>query len=124
MRLERPETKHLSEPWFSLVATGKKVFEGRLGNSSFASEASAGTEISFFNDDLPGRRRRATVIVTGKKRFPSFRAMLGSGPKALEKTLPTVKSVDDGVAVYRAFYTAEDERRHGVVRLRLRSLNR
>jgi ASC-1-like (ASCH) protein len=120
----RLDPKHLSEPWFSLVATGKKVFEGRLGNSSLASEASAGTEITFFNDDLPGRRRQATVVVTGKKSFPSFRAMLGSVPKALEKTLPTVKSVGDGVAVYRAFYTAEEERRHGVVRLRLRLLDR
>ncbi len=58
--------------------------------------------------------------VTGKKRFRSFRAMLSSEPTALGKTLPTVKSVEDGVAVYRAFYSPRDEKLHGVVRLRLR----
>lgn len=110
--------KHLSEPWFSLVATRKKVYEGRLGNNSMAASASVGTEIVFYNDDL-GRRRETKVVVTGKRKFASFRAMLASSARALAKTLPTVASVDDGVAVYRAFYSAEAEKKHGVVRLRL-----
>ena len=111
--------KHLSEPCFSLVATGKKVYEGRLGNNSMAASASVGTQIVFYNDDL-GRRRETKVAMMGKRKFASFRAVLESSAGALAKTLPTIASVDDGVAVYRAFYSAESEKQHGVVRLRLR----
>ena len=110
--------KHLAEPWFSLVATGKKVYEGRLGDNSMGALA-AGSEVTFFNDDLPGPRRQVVVRITAKKRFKTFRAMLASSRNALEKTLPTVKSVDAGVAVYRAFYSPEDEKARGVLRLTL-----
>ncbi len=109
--------KHMSEPWFSLVATGRKVHEGRLGNNSMA-KAPIGSEIIFFNDDLPFRRE-AIVAVAAKKRFRSFREMLSSSKGALEKTLPTVRTVDDGVAVYRQFYTAKSEKEQGVVRISL-----
>lgn len=113
-----PKPKHLSEPWFSLVAVGKKVYEGRLGNNAMA-ETAIGAELVFFNDDLPGPRREVAVRVTAKKKFRTFRAMLSSSRNALEKTLPTVKTVDAGVEVYRKFYGAADEKKHGVVRLTL-----
>jgi ASC-1-like (ASCH) protein len=105
--------RHLSEPWFSLVATGQKVHEGRLGSNSMCA-VPVGAKLKFYNDDL-GRRRETTVTVTAKKAFPSFRAMLTSSDTALAKTLPTVRSVEDGVAVYRKFYSAESEKKHGVV---------
>lgn len=110
--------RHLSEPWFSLVATGQKVHEGRLGNNAMGA-VPVGSNLKFYNDDL-GRRRETLVTVTGKKAFGSFRAMLSSSETALAKTLPTVRSVDDGVAVYRKFYSAESERKHGVVMISVR----
>lgn len=78
-----------------------------------------GTQVTFFNADLPGPKREVTVRITGKKKFKTFRAMLNSSRNALEKTLPTVKTVESGVAVYRAFYTGDDEKKHGVIRLTL-----
>lgn len=110
------QAKHLSEPWFSLVATGKKIYEGRLGNNSMGN-LPLGTQVTFFNADLPGPKREVTVRISGKKKFKTFKAMLSSSRNSLEKTLPTVRTVDAGVAVYRAFYTGEDEKKHGVIRL-------
>jgi hypothetical protein len=43
--------------------------------------------------------------------------MLSSSEGTLAKCLPTVGSVEDGVAVYRKFYPAASERKHGVVML-------
>ena len=99
-RAKKAAPRHLSEPWFSLVATGAKTFEGRLGNSALAA-APVGSTLVFFNDDL-GRRRTVRVAVTGVERFASFRAMLAPAG-ALARALPTVATVRDGVAVYRAF---------------------
>ena len=113
--------RHLSEPWFSLVATGQKVREGRLGNNSMGA-VPVGTKIKFYNDDL-GRRREALVTVTKKELFSSFRAMLSSSDSALAKTLPTVRSVEDGVAVYRKFYSAESEKKHGVVAVSIKRVS-
>jgi ASC-1-like (ASCH) protein len=110
--------KRLPEPWFSLVATGKKVYEASLANGALA-DLPAGALVTFYNADLPGPRREAEVRVTGKKKFKTFRAMLGSSRNALEKTLPTVKTVDAGVDVYRKSFSASDEKAHGVLRLTL-----
>jgi ASC-1-like (ASCH) protein len=110
--------RHLSEPWFSLVATGQKVREGRLGNNSMGA-VPVGTRIIFYNDDL-GRRRETRVAVTKKELFSSFREMLSSSDSALAKTLPTVRSVEDGVAVYRKFYSAGSEKKHGVVAISIK----
>lgn len=110
--------KRLPEPWFSLVATGKKIYEGFLANNALG-DLPAGSVVTFYNADLPGPRREAAVRVTGKKKFKTFRAMLGSSRNALEKTLPTVKTIDAGVEVYRKSFSASDEKAHGVLRLTL-----
>lgn len=111
-------TKHLSEPWFSLVSTGKKVYEARLGNNPMGN-LPTGTQVTFYNGDLPGPKREVTVRITAKKKFKTFKAMLTSSRNALEKTLPTVKTVDAGVAVYHQFYSPDDEKKHGALRLTL-----
>lgn len=112
--------EHLSEPWFSLVATGSKVFEGRLGSNKLVSEASVGTVVAWFNDDL-GETRRCHTKIVSKSRFKSFGTMLRS--KGLAKCLPTVNSISHGEAVYGQWYSADRQKEKGVVCLGLELVN-
>lgn len=104
--------KHLSEPWFSLVSTGNKVYEGRLGNNVEFKNAEIGSKIVWYNDDL-GFRREVSTKITSKSRFKSFGTMLRS--KGISKCLPTVKTVEQGETVYRKYYPDEKVAMSGVL---------
>ena len=109
--------KHLSEPWFSLVCTGKKKYEGRLADNEAFSGAPVGSEVTWYNDDLPFERV-CRVKITEKTVYAGFAEMLLD--KGVERVLPTVSSVKDGVAVYRRFYPG----RKPVLCLRMKVLER
>lgn len=60
------------------------------------------------------------LLVVLRRRYPTFDAMLRS--EGLARVLPPasgVSSLEQGVAVYRGFYSAEQEREHGVLALRV-----
>lgn len=105
--------KHLSEPWFSLVYTGKKKVEGRL-NKGFFGGVKEGDVVHFFNDDL-GFRRTVSVRVLKVVVYASFEELLRSE----KRVLPTVRGARKKLLVYRRFYSEDDEREHGVVALRV-----
>jgi len=111
--------KNVSEPWFSLIATGQKTVEGRLDKGGFA----PGDVIMWTNDQL-GFERSFRTRVVAVATYGSFRAMLKA--ETLRATLPAfgVTSVEKGVAVYRRFYDAESEKKHGVAAIRLEVLPR
>lgn len=108
----------MKEPWFSLIATGAKRFEGRLGDNALAA-LTPGSEVVWTNDELPFPRYVRTELV-GVRRFPTFAAMLTECGVA--NVLPTVPDVDGGVSVYRVFYKEADERAKGVACLEMRVL--
>ena len=107
--------KHLSEPWFSLVYTGKKTYEGRLFKGDFAS-TKIGDEIVFYNDDF-GINRESKKTVCKIKKFSSFKNMLEKC--SLKKVLPTVQSINDGVKIYRKYYDKNSEKMFGIVAIKL-----
>ncbi len=102
--------KHLSEPWFSLVRDGKKTIEGRLNKGEFVK----GMVIEFWNGD-----ESFHCIVEKVVEYPSFRVM--AFMEGIEKVLPGVSSVEEGVAIYRKFYSEEDEKK-GVVAISLKRI--
>jgi ASC-1-like (ASCH) protein len=110
----------VKEPWFSLIAVGAKRFEGRLGNNATLSPEALppGSMIRWVNDEL-GFRRVAVTTVVGTTRHASFRAMFRA--VGLRNALPTVTKSEDGEAVYRRFYSAEDEAKHGVLCIELQT---
>ena len=114
-------TKHLSEPWFSLVYVGAKRFEGRLGNNSDFRAAAVGTEVEWYNDDM-GKRRTVLTRITGKSEHASFREMLTA--KGVGRTLPTVSTVVHGEQVYERFYPRDKQREHGVLCLRIKVIDK
>jgi ASC-1-like (ASCH) protein len=110
--------KHLSEPWFSLVAEGKKTSEGRLNTSCYA-KLQQQDRILFHNGEGP-ERREVVVEVVSTVQYDSFAELIvGEG---LQHVLPSpdVETVEQGVAVYRRFYSEEAELKSGVVAIRIR----
>lgn len=110
----------MSEPWFSLVCTGRKKFEGRLASNRDFGAAEVGSVVTWFNDDLP-HQRVCRVKITKKTRYGSFRDMMSD--VGVGAVLPTVENVARGVAVYRQFYPESAEKRSGVLCIRMKVLS-
>lgn len=98
----------LNERWFDLVKKGVKTFEGR----SIKKEFKLGDVIEF--TDMEGKES-FTTEVTSIHIFKNFRKaleMLG-----LQKTLPGVESIEEGVDIYRKYVSLETQERLGVYML-------
>ena len=100
---------HRAEPYFSFVKDGRKTIEGRIRKGKYCS-IKPGDHIVVSNE---AETDSVEVLVTGARAYGSFREMLTVEP--LEKVLPDVLSVDEGVTVYRKFYTEEMEDEYGVI---------
>ena len=109
--------KRLNEPWFTLIAMGLKRVEGRLDKGDF-STVSRDDTIVWTNDDM-GFRRELVTTVESVQRYSRFKTFLEH--ETLKATLPTpgMTTLNRGVNLYRTFYTTDDERKHGVLAIRL-----
>jgi ASC-1-like (ASCH) protein len=106
--------KHVSEPWFSLIASGAKTCEGRLWKGDFRTMG-VGDVLEFYCEDRVCRARIVGISV-----YDSFGGyLLGEG---LDRCLPGIGSLKEGVAVYRQYYSERDESASGVVGIRLERL--
>ena len=76
-------TKHLSEPWFSLIKLGLKKAEGRLNKGDFQN-MKKNDIIVFQNNDF-GSLRSFQVKITSTKKYISFKEYLKK--ETLEKCL-------------------------------------
>jgi ASC-1-like (ASCH) protein len=120
MREMRTHWISVNEPWFMLIAEGRKTVEGRLNKGKFKNVA-VGDNVVFTNDSF-GYSRAHNVCVTAVKHYPSFRTYLGK--ERLQKCLPGVSDFKNGVTVYRQFYSAEAEREYGVLAIRFKQSDR
>ena len=97
----------VKDPWFRHIAAGTKTVEGRIDRGKWG-ELRTGVALAV----VCGARRK-NCVVTKVVRYRSFAELLEH--EGLARTLPGVKDVASGTAVYREFYPAELEREHGVV---------
>lgn len=114
---------HLQEPWFSLVKDGTKKVEGRPNKGLFA-QLNIGDTIIFFNMDKTTRQKRSfTCKVVDKKTYDSFEEMLET--EGLENVLPirSVRTINDGVSVYRQWYDEKVEKQFGVIAIHIQIHN-
>jgi ASC-1-like (ASCH) protein len=98
---------NVSEPWFSFIKAGKKKVEGRLNKGSFA-ELKKGDIIRFKNNE-----DSVMVRIIKIKHYESFHEYLTM--EGLKRTLPKVKTIEDGVNIYYKYYTKEMEKQYGVL---------
>lgn len=93
----------LQEEYLRAIAEGKKKIEGRLYDEK-RQKIKPGDEIVFEN--------KLVCVVKDIRVYSSFREMLEK--EGLENVLPGVKSIEEGVKIYRKFYSEEKEKKYGV----------
>ncbi|XP_039010033.1 uncharacterized protein LOC120138685 isoform X2 [Hibiscus syriacus] len=95
---------HVQEPFFTQLKDGIKTIEGRCAVGDYNRIASGA--FILFNKCL-------VLEVQAVHHYASFFEMLEA--ETLAKVLPGVKTIHEGVQVYRKFYTEEKEMANGVV---------
>ena len=111
--------KHLSEPWFSLIKLGIKKCEGRLKKGDFA-DIKKGDYIIFKNNDF-GFIRSYRVKIISIINYNTFKEYLKN--ESLEKCLPGIDTLEQGINIYYKYYTKEDEEQYKIVAIRLKVTN-
>ncbi|XP_062173623.1 uncharacterized protein LOC133879087 isoform X2 [Alnus glutinosa] len=95
---------HVQEPFFSQLKDGQKTIEGRCAVGDY-NRIGSGSMILF--------NRCVVFEVQDVRRYASFSDMLTA--ESLAKVLPGVETIEEGVQIYRKFYTEEKERSNGVL---------
>ena len=109
-------TKNINEPWFSLIKVGLKTVEGRLNKGEFASLIK-GDYIKIVNIEL-GFIRNYTIKITSIHKYNSFREYLEK--EKLEKCLPGIDTIEDGIKVYYKYYLKENEDKYKIIAIRFK----
>jgi ASC-1-like (ASCH) protein len=107
----------LNEPWFSAICDGTKIAEGRL-DKSWVTNLHPYDMIEFKRNPIPNEITsdivpKIEVIVTNIKRYKSFSDLFDD--VGLDKVLTGKKDYDEGIKVYRQWYSKEKEKELGVV---------
>ena len=87
----------IREEYLQLIKQGHKMKEGRIKQGIFQ-RIKVDDFINFF---CPLTESQALAKVVSVEEFPNFEEMLNGNE--LEKYLPGIKSVKDGVAIYYSF---------------------
>lgn len=108
---------HLKEPWFSLIESGKKRFEGRANIKPF-NQIKKGDYIKFILEDDLGDELddEINVIVDDTPIiYESFEAFLDSAP--LEIMVPGKSNIEDARKVYSGLLKARktEIEKHGMI---------
>ena len=98
----------LQEEYLRLIKEGKKKIEGRLYDEK-RRQIKPGDTIIF--------EGKLKVKVKALRLYPSFREMLSE--EGLGNVLPGIKTIEEGIQIYRQFYTEEEEKKHGVVAIEI-----
>lgn len=104
---------HRAEPYFTFVKNGQKTIEGRIKKEKYR-EIYSGDHIVIYNEE---ETESFEVVVLGVRTYLSFQEMLLKEP--LQTVLPNASSVEDGINIYRRFYSPEQEKEYGVVALEI-----
>ena len=92
----------IKQPWFDLIKSGKKTIEGRLNSGLFA-RLQKNDIIIWLHQNM-----RLKVKIIDIRRYDSFYSMLKK--EGLDKVLPNIDNIDDGVKIYRQYYSEEKEK--------------
>jgi ASC-1-like (ASCH) protein len=97
--------KEVKEPWFSLIKLGYKQVEGRLNKGDFVN-MNIGDFILFINNDL-GFERNFIMEIKNISYYDNFQMYLEN--ETLERCLPGIDNIEDGLKVYYTYYKKSDE---------------
>ncbi|KAK8447606.1 hypothetical protein SEVIR_8G106200v4 [Setaria viridis] len=95
---------HVQEPYFTQLRAEAKTVEGRLATGNY-NRITQGS-LLLFNKCL-------MLNVEAVRKYSSFSEMLQA--ETISNVLPGISSIEEGVKVYRKFYTEERENSYGVL---------
>lgn len=107
--------ENVSEPWFTLISLGLKTIEGRKNKGRFK-DMQVGDMIKWTNNDF--NPRTTSTIITKKNIYDTFEEYLQK--EGLNRCLPGITNIKDGLSVYFKYFTKEDEANYGVVAIQLK----
>ncbi|MBU1046738.1 ASCH domain-containing protein [Patescibacteria group bacterium] len=104
---------HRAEPYFGFIKDGLKTIEGRIKKGLYT-ELKVGDEIQVFNNE---ETESLMALVKDIRNYNSFEDLLNS--EDIKKVLPNTDSVEEGVEIYREFYTEDQENEFGVIAIEI-----
>lgn len=105
---------NIQEPYHSLIINGKKTVEGRLNKGKFA--------LINIGDILELEPEKTQFKITEKNIYPNFKSMMEK--EGVKNVIPDKNNIDEAAKVYYKFYTKKQEKKFGVVAIKIRKLNR
>ena len=106
---------HIDDPWFGFIRAGKKTVEGKLAKGK-ALLMTKGRTVSITGND----GSILTCVVADVRKYTSFDDYLMA--EGLDRTLPGVTSLEDGLAVYAKYFEPGLDQSLGVLAIELRQL--
>jgi len=103
---------NVKEPWATYIKNGDKTVEGRLNRGRF--KMIDINDIIIFNKNI-----RCKIV--DKEIYGSFHKMLEQ--EGLNKVLPNIDKIKDGVKIYRLFYNEQHEIKEGVLAIKIELIN-
>ncbi len=104
-------TMKLESKWFNYIANKMKVIEGRLYDEK-RKRIRVGDCI-LFKSTSSSNEALLYAVVIGLRRYSSFREMLIN--EGIERVLPGIHDVDEGVKIYYNYYNPNEEQKYGVL---------
>lgn len=101
---------NVQEPYKSQILSGQKTVEGRLNKGKFWALK--------IGDYLQFEESWEKLKVVNLTSYTSFQSMLEN--EGLKHVLPGVREVKQGIAVYRKFYSIEQEEEFWVIAIEMK----
>jgi ASC-1-like (ASCH) protein len=105
---------HRTEPYFTFIKNGQKTIEGRVRKGKYRLIKS-GDMITVYNKE---ETDSVNVRVKRVSMYPSIKDLLES--EGVERVLPDVDNIKQGIEIYRRFYTPEQESIFGMVAIEVK----
>jgi ASC-1-like (ASCH) protein len=109
------KTITVSQPWFNLIKEGKKIVEGRLNKSVFA-HLKVHDIVIWMNKES---KCKSKIIYINE--YKSFKEMLER--EGLTNVLPGITNIDEGIMIYRQYYSEHDEKQYGVLAIGIKIID-
>jgi ASC-1-like (ASCH) protein len=106
------QVMNVQNPWFNYIKEGHKTIEGRLNKGKFAN-LKVGDIVVWEN---AGKKIRTKL--TRIEHYKSFSDMIIN--EGLRNVLPGKKTLNDGINVYRGFYSEAKEAEYGVLAIQVK----
>jgi ASC-1-like (ASCH) protein len=99
---------NVDDIWFSHILAGRKTIEGRLCKSKFK---------FIKRDDDVIINQKLKKNVSDVRFYSSLEEYLRN--ERLNNCLPGIETIEEGIMIYRKFYTETDEKAYGIVAIEL-----